>query len=318
MIPIDGRSGYPNSYNEKPSNMAGRIVNSRPSCRTVLRQRDGNIIARLDAHSVSTASDFDPCPNKTNLLPAKANVDPPGEPWHTLYQPRSLIPTDVQSYFSRHHDSPAYNDHYSLNNIMSTRTLRSRRLFSPNASSSKSRPSPSSQSGSKTTATLADRKRSSVKPSSAAAATTMPRYFLIVASRDHLRTAVEGGFCQANHGKKAPIMQMKKGDGVVFYSAKETYTPKSKGKPGGKACQKFTGMGRVKDDDVYQVRVTGTFEPHRRNVDFDVGKEVSILPLIEKLDFIRDKTHWGASLRFGFLKITEADWELIQSKMQEE
>ena len=111
------------------------------------------------------------------------------------------------------------------------------------------------------------------------------------------------------------MMQMKKGDGVVFYSARETYTPKSKGKAEGKVCQKFTGLGRVKDDDVYQVKVFEGFEPYRRNADYEEGKEVSILPLLEKLDFIRDKTHWGASLRFGFLKIAEGDWELIQNEL---
>lgn len=130
-----------------------------------------------------------------------------------------------------------------------------------------------------------------------------------------MRTAVEGGFVQANHGKKAPIVQMKKGDGVVFYSARETYTPESKGKAEGKVCQKFTGLGRVKDDDVYQVKVSEGFEPYRRNAEYEEGKEVSIVPLIEKLDFIRDKTHWGASLRFGFLKIADGDWELIRDEM---
>ena len=184
---------------------------------------------------------------------------------------------------------------------MAARTLRSKRLPSP------SRSSATSQRNS----TLAKR---STKPAEAST-TGAPRYFLIVASRDHVLKGVEGGFCQANHGKKAPLMQMKKGDGVLFYSARETYTPKSKGKADGKMCQKITAMGRVKDDDVFQVKVFEGFEPYRRNVEFLEGKEVSILPLIERLGFIRDKTHWGASLRFGFLKIAEGDWDIIEKEM---
>lgn len=114
------------------------------------------------------------------------------------------------------------------------------------------------------------------------------------------------------------MMQMKKGDGVVFYSARETYTPKSKGKAEGKVCQKFTALGRVKDDDVYQVKVFESFEPYRRKAEYENGRDASILPLVDKLDFIRDKRHWGASLRFGFLKVAESDWKLIESEMRKQ
>jgi EVE domain len=164
------------------------------------------------------------------------------------------------------------------------------------------------------------------------------RYFLIAASRDHVLTGVRGGFCQANHGKHAPLKRMSKGDGVVFYSAKEHYIPKGGSRSGSAdKCQKFTGIGRVADDEIYQVRVTDKFEPFRRNVHFlgadrddERGWEeqeefkggareasTSILPLIEKLEFITDKTRWGSNLRFGFLKISEGDWELIRDKMLE-
>ena len=165
--------------------------------------------------------------------------------------------------------------------------------------------------------TTTPQRRSTTKQTSTST-TGSSRYFLIVASRDHVRSAIDGGFCQANHGKKAPLAQMKKGDGVLFYSAKETYMPKSSGlKNKDDVYQRFTAVGTVKDDDVYQVKVTDGFQPYRRNMDFREGKDVSIRPLIEKLDFIRDKTHWGASLRFGFLKIAEGDFEIVEREMVE-
>lgn len=172
------------------------------------------------------------------------------------------------------------------------------------------------------------------------------RYFLIIASRNHVRAALEGAFCQANHGKKEPLQRMRKGDGVVFYSARETYEPnrkllsKSKSNCGaestvragggkGDVCQRFTAIGRVSGDEVYQVQLEG-WEPWRRDVRFldmkavekkgvdregGLGKEAPIAPLIERLAFIRDKKNWGASLRFGFVKIGESDWEVIQGAM---
>jgi hypothetical protein len=131
-------------------------------------------------------------------------------------------------------------------------------------------------------------------------------------------------------------MRMKKGDGVVFYSAREKYVPKPLStcgpvgksinddtcKPGtkvaaGQLCQRFTAIGTVRDDNVYQVQVTKSWSPWRRDVEYvqDV-KEVGIKLLVEELEFIKDKKNWGMSLRFGFLKIGEADWGVIQEAME--
>jgi len=46
------------------------------------------------------------------------------------------------------------------------------------------------------------------------------RFWVGVASRAHIAIGVAGGFAQANHGKKAPLLRMRAGDGVVFYSPK--------------------------------------------------------------------------------------------------
>ena len=59
----------------------------------------------------------------------------------------------------------------------------------------------------------------------------------------------------------------------------------------------------------------GGFVPFRRNATFLPAQDVSILPLIAHLTFIKDKTHWGAPFRFGTLQIPEEDFLLIASKM---
>lgn len=58
------------------------------------------------------------------------------------------------------------------------------------------------------------------------------------------------------------------------------------------------------------------FRPFRRNIDFI--KEVSILPivpLLENLEFVKDVKKWGFPLMYGFLEISEYDFEFIRSKM---
>ena len=136
-----------------------------------------------------------------------------------------------------------------------------------------------------------------------------PRFWLIVSSRDHILRGVEGGFCQANHGKKAPLQRMKKGDGVLTYSPKVKYGETA-------PCQKFTAIGRVKEDKVFQVKMTENFEPWRRNVEYEEEvEEVDIRPLIEELGFIKNKEKWGASFRFGFIKVPKEDWERVERVM---
>lgn len=137
------------------------------------------------------------------------------------------------------------------------------------------------------------------------------KYWIIVASNDHVKTGLEEGIAQACHGKSAPLKRMRKGDFVIYYSGKEFF-----GKPD--KCQKFTAIGKVKDDDVFQFQMTADFCPSRRNIEFFESKDVSILPLINSLNFIKNKKSWGYPFRFGFLEINKFDFELISTQMLSE
>ncbi|MGE5377527.1 MAG: EVE domain-containing protein [Bacteroidota bacterium] len=136
------------------------------------------------------------------------------------------------------------------------------------------------------------------------------KYWIIVASRDHVQRGVEGSFMQANHGKASALKRMQAGDGILYYSSKEIYGEETK-------CQRFTALGEIADDLVYQGVMGGGFVPFRRNVGYRSCQEISILPLIGALDFIKDKTHWGAPFRFGMVEIGEQDFQLIAEKMLE-
>lgn len=135
------------------------------------------------------------------------------------------------------------------------------------------------------------------------------KYYIAVASKDHVEKGVEGGFMQANHGKAASLKRLKTGDWVIFYSSKR-YVDKDE------KCQCFTAIGEVKDEEIYQgVMMSSDFQPFRRNVHFYECTAISIIPLIEQLDFITDKKKWGFSFRFGFLEIPEKDFQFIKNIM---
>src|SRR6476660_1969811 len=110
-------------------------------------------------------------------------------------------------------------------------------------------------------------------------------------NRDHVQLAVEGGFTQAGHGRASGLKRLNAGDWLVFYSPKTSLE-------GGQRLQAFTAIGRVADDELYQVEMAPGFVPSRRNVNFVNCVETPIGPLIDSLNFIKDKNRWGYMFRF--------------------
>ena len=134
------------------------------------------------------------------------------------------------------------------------------------------------------------------------------RYWIAAISKKHTELGVSGEFIQVCHGKQAPLKRMKKGDHILVYSSKITME-------GNERYQMFTAIGEVVDEEVYQFQMTEDFNPFRRNIRFLKSEDVPINPLINQLEFISDKKHWGYPFRFGFFEINKNDFNLIASKM---
>jgi predicted RNA-binding protein len=136
------------------------------------------------------------------------------------------------------------------------------------------------------------------------------RYWIGVASQDHVARGVSGGFCQLCHGKAQSLKRMTKGDWIIYYSPKEIFGRDE-------ICQQFTAIGRVIGDAVYQYEMTKDFVPYRRDIEFLPALPVNIRPLINQLNFIQNKSRWGYIFRFGHIEISKADFELIAELMLE-
>jgi hypothetical protein len=137
----------------------------------------------------------------------------------------------------------------------------------------------------------------------------MRNYWIGVVSRSHVQIGVKGGFIQLNHGNKAPLQRLKPGDMLAMYSPRESY-------PDGPVLQAFTAIGTIKSGEAYRVEMSPEFKPYRVDVAFASCKDAPIKPLIERLSFIRSKTHWGGAFRFGYVKVAEADFALIADAMK--
>lgn len=134
------------------------------------------------------------------------------------------------------------------------------------------------------------------------------RYWIGVASRDHVMKGVAGGFCQLSHGKAEPVKRLSPGDWIAYYSPRTEMR-------GGDAVQAFTAIGRIKDGGPYAGDMGGGFHPIRRDVDFLACTEAPIRPLLDQLDFTRGHRSWGMAFRRGSFAVGAADFLTIAAAM---
>lgn len=136
----------------------------------------------------------------------------------------------------------------------------------------------------------------------------MTAYWVGVASREHVRAGVAGGFCQLCHGKAAVLERLAPGDRIVYYSPRE-------GMWTGAPVQAFTAIGVVQGNPPHRADMGGGFLPYRRDVRFFAAAEAPIKPLLHRLAFTRGRTSWGMAFRRGVFRIEEDDYRRIADAM---
>jgi EVE domain len=137
---------------------------------------------------------------------------------------------------------------------------------------------------------------------------TDTRYWIGVASRDHVVKGVAGGFCQLSHGKAGPVKRLSPGDWIAYYSPRTEIG-------GGEPVQAFTAVGRIRPGEPYAADIGGGFHPVRREVDFLACKEAPIRPLLDQLDFTRRHASWGMAFRRDSFAVGVGDFLQIAAAM---
>jgi len=132
-------------------------------------------------------------------------------------------------------------------------------------------------------------------------------HWLGVVSADHVRRGVELGIAQIGHGSRAGLARMRAGDGLVYYSPRDSLD-------GNTPLRAFTAIGTVAADEIFQAD-EGEFRPWRRRVTYDPSAgEVPVEQLRDDLELTRGP-HWGVSLRRGLLELSTHDAESIAGAM---
>jgi hypothetical protein len=134
------------------------------------------------------------------------------------------------------------------------------------------------------------------------------RFWIGVASKEHVDNGIKLGICQFCHGKSSPVKRLSKDDVVIYYSSKYQMNSPI-------VCQQFTAIGIVQDEEAYQVEMTENFKPFRLNVKYFKAEPQDIKPLILDLPFIKNKKSWGYVFRYGFLEIDQESFEIIAKAM---
>lgn len=136
----------------------------------------------------------------------------------------------------------------------------------------------------------------------------MSASWIAVASAEHVRRGVAGGFMQGRHGKAGPLRRIAPGDRIAYYSPTETFGGRDR-------CRCFTAVGVVEDGKVDQVDMGGGFRPCRRAVRYLEAQPAPIEPLLGHPGFALTGKGGGARLRFGLLRIDESSMDAIAAAM---
>lgn len=133
----------------------------------------------------------------------------------------------------------------------------------------------------------------------------MPRYWIAVVPKSRVESAVAGGFAMFAHGRYDAVKRVGPGDWLAYYSPRTMLK-------GGDEVRAFTAIGRICDDEPYEVEMTPGQTGWRRRIGYERGaREASIYPLLDTLSFITDRTHWGIFFHRSLFAVTREDFAQI-------
>jgi predicted RNA-binding protein len=137
-------------------------------------------------------------------------------------------------------------------------------------------------------------------------------YWIVCITEDNLKIALAKGLIGFVASKASLVSAFRPGDLLTFYIPRESLSSN-------KYVRRIIGTAEVVSDRFSSkdpLWENGIF-PERVRIKVLSGDSCDIRPIIRRLDFIKNKIHWGASLLTGIRKITEHDFRVIQNQMRQ-
>jgi EVE domain len=132
------------------------------------------------------------------------------------------------------------------------------------------------------------------------------KFWLAVVHKDHVLKGKEASIVMICHGKEGPLLKLKEGDLVVFYSPRVLTADKSTSN-----LNSFTGVARIGNTGVFKNAESMSY----RAATFLECEETKIEPLVLSWKKKKD-TKWGMALRSGFRELTFEDFTIISEAMK--
>ncbi len=132
------------------------------------------------------------------------------------------------------------------------------------------------------------------------------RYWVGVATADHVAEAVAGGFCAVSHGSGA-VAPFGEGDGIAFYASKVSLSSKE-------AVQRFMAIGVVGETVGWSTERNGRVL-RLRPAEWKESLSAEARALAPRLSFVTDKEKWGMGFRRSRFEIPAADFAIIAEAM---
>ncbi len=132
------------------------------------------------------------------------------------------------------------------------------------------------------------------------------RYWIIALPREDMEHCMKVGTFGMN--RKGQLGKVGIGDGIACYVTKEF---------------KIIGLGEVTEpyylDDEKVFRKEGVFPDRIRFKarQLKPEEEFDFISIVDKLELITNLAYWSVYLRAGFVEISKADWDLIQSRTKD-
>lgn len=142
--------------------------------------------------------------------------------------------------------------------------------------------------------------------------TVRPRCWIAVACAEHAQHGRDHrpvGFMQVCHGKGGPLQRLRPGDVVAYYAPTTIRGGKDR-------LQSFVSLGLVQPGQPYLADMGGGLVPFRRDVRYVAAEPAPIAPLLDALDFVDDRRHWGQKFRYGLFQVPAHDMALIARAMR--
>jgi EVE domain len=139
-----------------------------------------------------------------------------------------------------------------------------------------------------------------------------PRCWIAVACAEHAqrgRDHARVGFMQVCHGQGGPLRRLHPGDVIAYYAPSTTMGGKDR-------LQSFVSLGVVQPGQPYQADMGGGFVPFRRDVRYVAAEPAPIAPLLDALEFVDNRRHWGQKFRFGLFEVSVRDMARIAQAMR--